>query len=81
MLDILNSAPWWAICILGVLIGFLAGVFSLDKKQHDGIIHIIQGEDTDKYIFEFNIPPEDVPKMSQVVFKTKIEESQELQSL
>lgn len=78
MIDILSA---WPLFIVGLLIGFIAGTFIHDRSH--GVIHITHEEDHDNYLFEFNIPPEDVPKMKQVIFATKIEEkgsSQNLQS-
>ena len=81
IINTLNSWPWYLIFLLGLTIGFLLGIFSFDRKSHDGVIHITQGEENDKYLFEFNIPPEKIPRMKNVIFAVKIEQEQNLQSL
>lgn len=82
VIDALNSCPWYLIFLIGLAIGFLIGLFSLDRKHH-GVIHVTQEEDTDRYFFEFHIEPEEIPRMKTVVFKVKIERdsSQNLQTL
>lgn len=59
---------WW---IVGFIAGFGLELF-LCSLRRDGVIHIFHEEDNDRYLFEFNIPPEEIPTMSQVVFITKI---------
>lgn len=82
MMDILNTVPWWILFLVGLVIGSLAMQLYLSTK-HDGSIYVTHGEETDKYLFEFNIPPEQIPKMKQVVFAVKIitEEPQNLQAI
>ena len=83
MIDVLNSAPWWVMLVLGCVVGFLIGVFCLDFMKHDGVIHVFKEEDKDRYLFEFNIPPEDIPKMKIISFGVKLEKedgSKNLQS-
>ena len=72
---------WW---LIGLIIG--AGlVYVICYRRKDGVIHVTLGRDkeADQYLFEFNIPPEDIPTMDQVVFKVRIEgrEPQNLQSV
>ena len=78
MIDILTS--WWFIGLIGICIGFIIGRIAIDFNKSDGIIHVTQGDEKDQYLFEFNIPPEQIPKMKQVVFKVQIEKSQNLQA-
>lgn len=83
MIDI-STIPFWAWWFLGLAVG--AGiVYFICSKRKDGVIHVTLGEEKDKYLFEFNIPPEEVPSMNQVVFVVKIERenpnSQNLQSI
>lgn len=60
--------------IAGFAVGFLIE-YLICSTRKDGVIHIFQEEEGDKYLFEFNILPEKIPQMSQVVFKTRIKES------
>lgn len=81
VINTLNSWPWYLIFLIGLAIGFLIGLFSLDRKSHDGVIHVTHGEEADKYLFEFNIPPEKIPQMKNVIFAVQIEQEQKIQSL
>lgn len=81
MFSALANDPWWAWLILGLLAGFILGSLITDRHKRDGVIHVARSEEKDRYLFEFNIPPEDVPKMKQVVFEVRLEDSsQEIQS-
>lgn len=71
IIDILTS--WWCIGLIGVAIGIIISLIGLDFKHFDGIIHITEGEEADKYLFEFRIAPEQIPKMKQVIFTVKLE--------
>lgn len=78
----IESAPWQLIFTVGLIVGCLIGILlSHDKKSHDGIIHVTQGEESDKYLFEFNIPPEEIPRMKNVIFEVRVEDEQNLQTL
>ena len=70
----------WEIVIF-VLFLVVVGVL-ISKGKPDGVIHVRTTEEKDTYLFEFNIPPEQIPKMSSVTFKVSIEEdhSQNIQS-
>lgn len=72
-------------CFIGGLIfGVLIGLFCLDFGKHDGVIHVSCGraeDEPDKYLFEFNIPPEKIPGMKNVIFKVKLEDSQKQQPI
>lgn len=70
----IESTPWYLIFAVGLIVGYLIGMLlSLDRKSHDGVIHVTQGEDRDKYLFEFNIPPEKIPRMKNVIFAVKVD--------
>ena len=77
----INSIPFWIWWLLGFITGFGLELFLCSQKK-DGIIHVTQGEESDKYLFEFNVPPEQIPKRNQIIFAVKIEEdgSQNLQT-
>ncbi len=69
--------------LLGVAVGFVIGVWSINWQKSDGKIHVTLGDEekNDRYLFEFNIPPEKIPRMKNVVFKVQLEQSsQKLQS-
>lgn len=70
----INSWPWWLWLLVGLIAGFIFGAYILDSKKHDGVIHITREEDSDKYLFEFNILPEQIPQMKNVIFKVEIEQ-------
>lgn len=74
MTDILARIPPVAWVLIGFIIGFLLECYICSKRK-EGTIHVTKGVDEkpDTYLFEFNIPPEDIPKMHQVVFKVVIE--------
>ena len=78
MIDILPFWVWW---LLGFAAGFGLELFLCSQKK-DGVIHVTQGEESDKYLFEFNVPPEKIPEMNQIIFVVRIEEdsSQNLQT-
>lgn len=79
IIDILTS--WWFIGMIGLAIGFIVGLICLDFKHSDGVIHVTRGEERDTYLFEFNVPPERVPQMKNVIFSVRIEpKEQNLQS-
>lgn len=78
LIDIFGS--WWFISLIGACIGLVIGLICVDFKQASGVIHVTQGEEKDQYLFEFNIPPEDIPKMKRIIFKVQIEQSKNLQS-
>lgn len=80
MTAIVELAPWWSWLIIGIIVGFIFGSIGSDRKKHDGVIHITHEEQSDKYLFEFNIPPEKIPQMKNVVFAVQIE-AQEIQPL
>ena len=83
-MDLLNTLPWWVMLLLGLSLGLIFGSFVMGKIGHDGLIHVTlgEGEDKDLYLFEFNVPPEEIPKMKHVVFKVVIDKSsQKIQSL
>ena len=76
-----NNIPFYIWWITGFIVGFGLEFF-LYSIRKDGVIHITHEEDKDSYLFEFNIPPEEIPTMSYVVFKTRIEPNkQKIQSL
>lgn len=77
----INSIPFYIWWIVGFMVGFGLELF-IRSSRKDGVIHVTQQEEGDKYLFEFNIPPEEIPTMSQVVFTVKLEkaDSQNLQS-
>ena len=77
MIEFLTSR--WVIGLICICIGLIFGLITVDWKHTDGVIHVKQGNEKDQYLFEFNIPPEQIPKMRQVVFKVQIEQSQNLQ--
>lgn len=77
MIEFLTSR--WVIGLICICIGLIFGLITVDWKHTDGVIHVTQGEDKDKYLFEFNIAPEQIPKMKQVIFRVSIEDSQNLQ--
>lgn len=72
MTDILCAAPWWAWLAVGLVIGFVLGALCLDRTHHDGVIHVTRAEDHDRYLFEFNIPPEKIPTMKSVIFQVRL---------
>lgn len=66
-----------------IFVLFLITAFILiSKGKPDGVIHVRKSEEKDTYLFEFNIPPEQIPLMRAVTFKVIIEEdhSQNIQS-
>lgn len=71
MIDI-SVIPFWAWWFLGVAVGAWI-IYVICSRRKDGVIHVTLGEEKDNYLFEFNIPPEEVPKMKQVVFVVKID--------
>ena len=71
--------PWWAWVIAGFILGFGLELLICYCRK-DGVIHITKENDADRYLFEFNVLPEKIPHMHQVVFKTKVKEPQEIQS-
>lgn len=71
MIDI-SAIPFWAWWFLGVAVGAWI-IYVICSRRKDGVIHVTLGEEKDNYLFEFNIPPEEVPKMKQVVFVVKID--------
>lgn len=71
MIDI-SATPFWAWLFLGVAVGAWI-IYVICSRRKDGVIHVTLGEEKDNYLFEFNIPPEEVPKMKQVVFVVKID--------
>lgn len=79
----IGNIPFYIWIMIGLVIGFGLMLFIYSFKQ-DGVIHIFQEEDTDKYLFEFRVPPEEIPTMSHVIFTVKIApkdaDSQNLQS-
>lgn len=77
----ITSWPWWLWLVIGLLVGFIFGTIIVDMKKHDGVIHITREENTDKYLFEFNIPPEKIPQMKNVIFAVKLEPLQRQQDL
>ena len=79
---LLNTLPWWVMLLLGLSLGLIFGSFVMAKIGHDGLIHVTlgEGEDKDLYLFEFNVPPEEIPKMKTVTFKVVID-SQNIHSL
>lgn len=79
MIDI-SMIPFWAWWFLGLAIGGWA-VYLLCTKRKDGVIHVMLDEEKDKYLFEFHIPPEEVPTMKQVIFAVKIEQKQDSQKI
>lgn len=80
MIDILSHASTFIMIALSVLLGYVIGYRNRLSIKH-GIIHVSQDEDHDSYLFEFRIPPEQIPKMENVVFKVSLENarSQNLQ--
>ena len=71
MIDI-STIPFWVWWFLGLAVGGWI-VYFICSKRKDGVIHVTRGDARDNYLFEFNIPPEEVPSMKQVVFVVKIE--------
>ena len=57
-----------------MLIGLFLSLYIFSRKK-DGVIHVTKSKDDkpDTYLFEFNVPPEDIPSMKQVVFQVRIE--------
>ena len=76
--------PWWLMLLIGFGLATVLWLSLYSKKfnKRDGTIYISHGEDKDNYLFEFNILPEAIPQMKQVVFKVVIKDdlSQNLQS-
>lgn len=73
MMDALSIIPSWFWLIIGLFLG-LGIYYYISTTRKDGIIYVTPG-DTDRpdtYLFEFNIPPEDIPEMRQVIFKVMI---------
>ena len=67
----IDSLPFWIWWLLGMIMG--AGiVYIICSHRKDGVIHVLIGEEKDNYLFEFNIPPEEIPTMNQVVFAVKL---------
>ena len=65
---------YWFLC--GLIVGAILGMVcaKLTGKQ-DGVIHVTRkppGE-ADRYLFEFNIAPEVIPEMKNVIFRVKLE--------
>ena len=78
----IDNFPFYFWVILGFILGF--GIeFFIYSNRRDGVIHIYKKDEEERYLFEFNIPPENIPKMKQVVFYTKEEDddSQNLHAL
>ena len=76
----INSVPFYIWWIIGFIAGFGLECFICSCRK-DGVIHVTREQEGDKYLFEFNVPPEEIPAMSQVVFKTRIEPPQRQQDL
>jgi len=74
MFEVLNNMQWYMLFFIGFLVGTVAGFIFFRQNKHDGIIHVTRGEESDKYLFEFNIPPERIPQMKTVIFKVAIED-------
>ena len=79
MIDI-SAIPFWAWWFFGIAVGGWITYFICTHRK-DGLIHVHlgKGEEKDTYLFEFNVPPEEIPSMSQIVFKVQLEE-QKIQS-
>lgn len=72
MIDIFKSCPWWLLILVGLCIGY--GIsFLLWYFRKDGVIHIYHSSDGERYLFEYHVPPENVPDMHQVIFWPKVE--------
>ena len=78
MMNAINIIPSWFWFIVGLFLG-LGIHYYISITRKDGIIHVTPGneEKPDTYLFEFNIPPEDIPELRQVVFKVLIQRSNE----
>ena len=78
MIDI-STIPFWVWWLLGFAAGYGLEMFICSKRK-EGVIHITSGEigEPDKYLFEFNILPEDIPAYKQVVFEVQFEKPQNL---
>ena len=73
MIDILTSR--WVIGLIGICIGLIFGLITSDWKHSDGVIHV--NKEGSKYLFEFNIAPEQIPLMKQVIFTVKLEDDEQ----
>lgn len=73
MIDILTSR--WVIGLIGICIGLIFGLIASDWKHSDGVIHV--NKEGSKYLFEFNIAPEQIPLMKQVIFNVKLEDDEQ----
>lgn len=76
----IDSIPNYIWALIGFVIGFGLELFICSLRK-DGIIHVTKTNDSDRYLFEFNVPPEKIPEMKHVVFSVVIEaDKQNLQS-
>ena len=73
MMNAINIIPSWFWLIIGLFLG-LGIYYYISTIKKDGTIYVTPGDAKrpDTYLFEFNIPPEDIPEMRQVVFKVTI---------
>lgn len=74
LVDILNNGiPWWIWFVFGAALGALID-YRIWSGRKEGMIYVTPkpDEDRDIYLFEFNIPPEKIPSMRQVVFRVVI---------
>jgi hypothetical protein len=73
MIEFLASK--WTIGLICICIGLIFGLIASDWKHADGVIHV--NKDGNKYLFEFNIAPERIPLMKQVIFTVKLEDDEQ----
>jgi len=74
----------WELVIFGALL-IVVGLLILKGRpdfRPKGVIHVRRSEEKDTYLFEFNIPPEQIPSMKAITFRVAVEEdhSQNIQS-
>lgn len=72
--------PWWLWFLLGLIAGVVIGIVFVSRPR-DGSIYVTETGESDNLLFEFNIPPEKIPRMKDVNFKVQIvkDPSQKLQ--
>lgn len=77
MIGVINSIPWWILFLIGAAVGLIVGWILFDRQRYGGVIHIYPEEDiTARYLFEFRIPPENVPKMNSIIFSISVDQKE-----
>ena len=73
MSEAIGLIPNWFWLIIGFVLG-LAVHYYISVNKKDGSIYVTPGnrEKPDTYLFEFNVPPEDIPEMRKVIFNVVI---------